>query len=225
MRLVGGMGGGGGRGGGAAAANPGQPPAYAPERDSAAMGAGFLWGLGSHYIDCLRHWLGEVESVSGVVRNFRPDRMQGDQIVPADADDTFLFTLNFVNGTIAHMVGSRAVAFGPGPGVEIYGSEGTLVTPQRGVNPPAHGTILGARSGDPAGLQELPIPEELQPFADDRDDRLMPFRLMTREFVRGIREGTSPAPNFYDGLRCQQIMDAVRQSSATGERVKIPAAE
>src|SRR5688572_31058039 len=119
MRLV--QGGGGGRGGGGGS---GEVQAYAPERDSAALGAGFLWGLGSHYIDCLRHWLGEVVSVSGDVRNFRPDRMSGAEVVKADADDTFLFTLNFANGAIAHMAGSRSAPFGAGPSVEIYGMEG-----------------------------------------------------------------------------------------------------
>ena len=49
----------------------------------------------------------------------------------------------------------------------------------------------------------------------------MPFRLLTREFVRGIRTGTSPAPNFYDGWRNQQVMDAVRESSRSGRRVLI----
>ena len=78
----------------------------------------------------------------------------------------------------------------------------------------------GARLGD-EGLQELPIPERLQPFADERDERLMPFRLLTREFLRGVAEGTSPAPSFYDGYRCQQVMDAVRESSASGRRVSI----
>jgi len=213
---------GGGRGGGARPA--GEIATYAPERDSAAQGAGYLWGLGSHYIDCLRHWFGEVESVSGEVRNFNADRMSGSEIVKADADDTFLFTLRFANGSIAHMTASRGVSLGTGASIEVYGSKGTLVTPQRGVNPPAHGTILGGQVGD-EGTKELPIPERLQPFADDRDDRLMPFRLFTREFVRGVQEGTSPAPNFYDGWRCQQVLDAIRQASATGRRVDIPPAE
>jgi predicted dehydrogenase len=51
----------------------------------------------------------------------------------------------------------------------------------------------------------------------------MPFRLFTREFLRGVDEGTSPAPNFYDAYRCQQVLDAVRESSATGKRVPVPA--
>lgn len=204
--------------------NPVRPRQFT-DRDIAGRGTGFLWGLGSHYIDCLRHWFGEVTSVSGYVTNHYPDRVNADgAIVQATADDTFQFTLQFANGGWATMVGTSAAPFGPGARVEIFGHEGTLVTPHRGpgVNPPSHGTVLGARLGDPQ-LQELPIPERLQPFEDDRDDRLMPFRLMVREFARGIAEGRSPSPNFYDGYRVQQILDAVRESSATGRVITIPA--
>jgi predicted dehydrogenase len=204
----------------AAPAQPGAP---------ARAGNGFLWSLGSHYIDCLRHWFGEVESVSGDVANLR----QGSSDIAYDSDDTFLFTLRFANGCIAHMVASRGLPFGSGPGVEVYGSEGALFTPQgpdvpgggSGVNPPAHGKLLGGRVGEDEQLKELEIPERLQPFADERDDRLMPFRLLVREFVRGVDQGISPAPNFYDGWRCQQVLDAVRESSQTGKRIAITPAE
>ena len=40
--------------------------------------------------------------------------------------------------------------------------------------------------------------------------------------IQGIAEGTSPVPNFYDGLRCQQVQDAVRQSGGSGRWVDIP---
>ena len=197
-----------------------EPPPYNPERDSLDLGAGMLWGLGSHYIDCLRHWFGEVESLSGDLINFTPNRMTDIGIAEADADDTFFATLHFVNGGYAQLVGTRSAPFGSGAGVEIYGDAGSLFTPQRGGNPPAHGTVLGARLGEEKPV-ELEVPERLQPFADDRDDRLMPFRMQVREFVRGIEEGTSPAPNFLDGLRCQQVLDALRESSRTGRRVAI----
>jgi predicted dehydrogenase len=202
-------------------AAPAGPQPYTPERDSAAQGAGFLFALGSHYLDGLRHWFGEIESVSGELNNFVPDRVRGETTIKADSDDTYLCNLRFRNGAIAQVIGTRAAHFGSGASIEVYGSEGALVTPQRGGNPPAHGTLLGARVGEEK-LQELPIPERLQPFVDDRDERLMPFRLMTREFLKGIETGTSPSPNFHDGLRCQQILDAVRESSATGRRIEIP---
>ena len=67
-------------------------------------------------------------------------------------------------------------------------------------------------------MEELEVPAELEPFSDDRDNRLMPFRILTQEFLRGIETGTSPAPNFIDGYRCQQVLDAVRESS--GDRLE-----
>jgi predicted dehydrogenase len=196
---------------------PEGPPPYVAERDSLASGAGFLWGLGSHYIDGLRQWFGEVESVSGELINTSPERDGG---MSADADDLFLFTLRFREGGVANMVGTRSAKFGSGATIEVYGTDGTLITPQRGPNPPAHGVVLGAQLGE-RELTQLPVPERLQPITDDRDDRLAPFRILTQEFVRGIREGASPTPNFYDAWRNQQVLDAIRESSYTGRRVKI----
>lgn len=46
--------------------------------------------------------------------------------------------------------------------------------------------------------------------------RMLPFRPLVREFARGIADGVSPAPNFVDGLRCQEVMEAARSSSAQG---------
>jgi predicted dehydrogenase len=206
---------------GPAAAPSTELPEYLAGRDAASEGAGFLFGLGSHYIDGLRHWFGEVEEVSGTLRTLTPNRRSGDDLVLADADDTFGFTLRFASGVVADMVATRNAPFVSESTISIYGDGGTLVTPQHGFNPPAHGTVLGGRLGIDDGLVELKIPAELEPFSDDRDDRLMPFRIFTREFLRGIAEGSSPAPNFVDGWRCQQILDAVRISSATGQRVRI----
>ena len=159
--------------------------------------------------------------MSGDLVNFTPERTAPPTgPVLADADDTFMFTLEFAAGGLAQMIGTRAAPFGAESTIEIFGDAGTLITPQQGLNPPAHGVVQGAQLGD-AGLHELEIPERLEPFADDRDDRLMPFRLFTREFLRGIEEGSSPAPNFYDGWRCQQLLDAIRASAASGRRIEI----
>lgn len=194
------------------------------DRDVAENGGGFLFGLGSHYIDALRQWFGEITAVSGTTRTHYPDRINQDtgDTVQSNADDTFQFTVRFARGGWATMVGSSAAPYGPGGRMEVYGSDGTLITPHAGpgMNPPAHGKILAAKLGDES-LSEETIPDRLQPFADDRDDRLMPFRLLTREFLHGIEEGISPAPNFYDGYRCQQILDGIRESDLTGNEVQI----
>lgn len=189
----------------------------------AASGGGFLFALGSHYVDCLRHWFGEVFAVSGRVATHYPQRTLpgSDSLVASDADDAFSFTVLFQQGGWATMTANSVAPFGSGARIELYGDGGALVTPQPGVNPPSNGVVLGARIGDQA-LAELPMPPRLRPFVDERDDRLLPFRLEVREFLRGIREGTSPAPSFYDGYRCQQVLDAVLESSRTGRQMDIP---
>lgn len=200
----------------------------ATDRDDASQGGGFLFALGAHYIDCLRHWFGEITSVFGKVVTHAGERIDPETqaTINTTADDTFHFWLSFENGGWASMTGTTAAPFGNGARVEIFGRDGTLITPHsgQGFNPPAHGTLLGARTGD-EGLSPIPIPERLQPFSDDRDERLMPFRLLTREFIRGIQEGVSPAPNFHDGYRCQQVLDAIRESSRIGQVVPVDLAD
>lgn len=196
------------------------PPPYNPQRDSAAEGGGMLFALGSHYIDGLRHWFGDVESVSATLTNFAPERMHDGAVVRADTDTCFILDLRFHNGTIAQMTAAAGALFGSDARVEVYGSEGALFLPQTGPNPPAHGIVRGARRGE-AAVRDLPVPERLQPFADPRDDRLMPFRLLVRAFEAGIAQGNSPSPNFEDGLRCQEVLDAARLSASSGRRVQI----
>ena len=193
------------------------------DSDDAASGGGFLGGLGSHYIDCLRNWFGEMSAVSGSMNTHFADRTYEDlaESVEATSGDTYDFVLEFSSGGWATMTGTSAALFGSGARVEIYGKDGTLVTPQPGAgfNPPPMGTFLGAQAGDEE-LAELQIPERLEPFSDDQGGRMMPFRMLVQEFVQGIADGTSPAPNFLDGLRRQEIMTAIRESSFTGEKVR-----
>src|SRR6185312_374927 len=60
---------------------------------SNAAGGGLLGALGSHYIDGLRDWFGEVSTVSGRLAGLRPDVVDaGGKIVKAESDDTFVFT-------------------------------------------------------------------------------------------------------------------------------------
>jgi predicted dehydrogenase len=51
----------------------------------------------------------------------------------------------------------------------------------------------------------------------------MAFRLLVRDFTAGVEEGSSPAPNFSDGLRCQEVLDAVRESSESERTVSLQA--
>ncbi|MBI4338898.1 MAG: Gfo/Idh/MocA family oxidoreductase [Chloroflexi bacterium] len=190
----------------------------------ATEGGGFLGALGSHYIDCLRDWAGEVSRVCGMTHVHDPNRVDpatGNTVV-TDADDGFSFVAALAGGGWASMSASSQAPFGPGALLQVYGTEGALHTPQAGFNPPSDGVVLGARFGEGNALHDLPIPSRFRPFVDERDDRLMAFRILVRRFMRGIAEGTSPSPGFYDGYRCQQVLDAVRASAKGAGWVDIP---
>jgi predicted dehydrogenase len=188
----------------------------------AAEGGGLLGALGSHYIDGFRHWFGDVATASGTLATLRPERRDPETLAPvrADADDAFSFTLTFATGVIATMTASSAVSPGSGARITIAGSDGVLQALQRGPNPEPDGIVLAAKASDRA-LAPLEMPARFRPFEDDRDQRLVAFRLLVREFERGIRAGVSPAPNFDDALACQAVLDAVRLSAREGRRVTL----
>ncbi len=190
----------------------------------ASEGGGFLGALGSHYIDAIRDWAGEMSKVCGATFIHDPNRLDPatGQTVATDAEEAFTFMCTMANGGWASMSASSVAPFGPGALLQVYGTKGTLHTPQPGVNPPSNGKVLGARFGEGQGLHELPMPQKFHPFEDPRDDRLLAFRTLVRRFMQGIAEGASPSPNFYDGYRCQQVLDAVRTSFSSAGWVDIP---
>ncbi len=186
-----------------------------------AEGGGLLGALGSHYIDGLRHWFGEVASVSGRLATLRPDLVDiaTGRKVAAETDDMFSFTLSFANGGMATMVASFAATPTRGARIAVMGDQGSLLAEQPGPNPLEDGVVIASRNGAP--LAALATPAQYTPFTDARDHRLMAFRLLVRDFTRGIEQGISPAPNFTDGLRCQQVLDAVRDASESGRTVML----
>ena len=184
-------------------------------------GGGLLGALGSHYIDGLRFWFGEIASVTGWLAGLRPDMLDvaTGKIVKAETDDTFSFMVTFKNGGMATMTSSFAVTPSRGAKIAVMGERGTLIAEHPGPNPLEDGVVVASRDGAP--LEALKTPAQFTPFTDPRDHRLMAFRLLVRDFTKGIEQGSSPAPNFTDGLRCQQVLDAVRESSASGRTVNL----
>lgn len=186
-------------------------------RRSPSVGSrGVLGALGSHFIDCMRDWFGDIVDVSG--RLFGPSI---DGFSLSDTNNAFQFDVQFANGAWGSMVSSFASPLGSGARLEIYGTEGSLQLSQIGPNPDQEGKVFGGRSGEDEGIREIPIPGEFRPFDDDRDPRMMPFRLLTKRFLSSIETGTSLAPNFYDGLQCQRVMDSIVAAHESGSRVAI----
>jgi predicted dehydrogenase len=186
-----------------------------------AQGGGWLGASGSHRIDCLLQWFGPVEAVSAGLSTVSSP--------PIGVEDTFNVRCRTRSGVEASLVQSAAAA-GPGMSItRVLGTAGTLWSqgetvmladqdaPEgRAVEAPNY-LALPAVEGDPAGrLQEMTRQE------------LPPYISLARAFLRAINQEAQPpgarAATFSDGVVTMEVLDAIRQSSASGG-TWIPAAE
>jgi predicted dehydrogenase len=183
-------------------------------------GGGALGAIGSHFLDSIRWWVGDITEISASIATLKPERTDASgNVVLADGDDSFVINLKFANGAIGSFAYTAASPVMLGARTIIEGTEGVLVLPQAGVNPTSAEVVHGAKVGEE--VAPLPRPAEFDPFPDDTDRRIPAFRRLVRDFDRGLKEGTSFTPNFADGFAVQAMLHAVRESSATGKAVQV----
>jgi len=192
-----------------------------------AAGGGFLGALGSHYIDGLRNWFGEIAAVSAEIETQVKQRAvptgQSGEWRKVSADDSFSLHLRFAKGGRGTITVSVVSPFGEGERMEFYGSQGTLIIDNAG-------HLLGGKVGEDQRLGLLPIPARYSAGLSSDDPRLRPFVTLASDFVAGVRTALKQggrtdreiAPGFSDGLRVQQILDAARASAESNCWVSLP---
>lgn len=187
-------------------------------------GGGFLGALGSHYIDALRGWFGEISAVSAEIETVIKNRYlpNSNEMRAVTAEDSFVLLCRFARGGAATINVSVVVPFGNGEHLELYGSNGALILDNEG-------RIYGGRVGEDR-LQQLQIPSRYTNGPSSSDQRLRPFVTLAGDFVGAIRRvkgaGSLPAsqltPSFRDGYKVQQVIEAARQSAETKCWVSLP---
>lgn len=188
-----------------------RPFSWLMERDKAG---GMLAASGSHYIDLLRWWFGDIKAVAGLTATMVSHRRLPDstEMAHVDADDNFAFMLRFQNGAIGSVHVSATAAVDAGEEITLSGSDGMLLMQ-------GDGSLFGARTGD-VGLHEIDVP---RPAASPKLPEFghvlaRPTALLASDWIEAIRSGEPPAdlPTFEDGARVQEIIDGVHRSAAQG---------
>lgn len=176
----------------------------------AKRGGGILGAQGSHQIDLLRYFLGDVASVCGTIETYvreRPDPAGDGGRRAVTSDDFVSFSLRFASGAVGTIVNSAVAAHGVGPRTEIWGEEGTLILDQE--------RLWGARRG--VSLAEITEPETLAAPAGMNYAPLwgLSFIRLADHVVNAILDEAplAPAATFADGLQVQRVMDAIRTSA------------
>ena len=191
------------------ALKPDLPLVWRLQRDRAGSGA--LGDLGSHLFDLARWWVGEAEEVVALKRTFVAERPlpQGQGRGTVDVDDHVGFVVRFRRGAMGTFTASRAVpSLRDDCRLAAHGSEGSLTfTTQQ---PDRLQVCLGR------GMMSLQAYAEVEVPWEYRNVDEIPF------FVEAVKEGTPVEPSFLDGLRCQELLDAVLESAEAGRRVILP---
>jgi predicted dehydrogenase len=185
---------------------------------SAGRGGGRLGANGSHQIDLMRWWLGEVHAVEGHLATLTANRRdpRTGKAWHADADDLTTFTLEMDGGALVHALISGVARHDLGNHTRVFGSEGTIVLADEDER------LLIARAGET--FQDV---TEHDPNASLDGVRQAVWDVsvvgLLRELVAAIAEGRSPheGATFEDGLACQRVMDAIRLASVERRSVRI----
>jgi predicted dehydrogenase len=212
----------------------GHDPSLPPEKAwySAWPHSGGLQGIGSHAIDQCRFLVGEITSVSALVRTFNKDRALPSAGCPADvtADEGAAAVLEFQGGAIG-VLESSVVATGRKNYLawEINGSKGSL---RWDLEHPNSLFACLAQPGDASllGFTEISVTESCHPYVGawwphghnigwEHSHIIEKFH-----FLDAVAHDKPLHPcqaTFEDGYRVAVLIDAMRESSRTGRRVEI----
>jgi predicted dehydrogenase len=183
-----------------------------------SAGGGLLGALGSHAVDSVRWLFGEIESVCGAVETMVPTRKDpaSGEMRPNETDDYCSFLMKITphdrgRGDAANGVVTLSALFASGGKnhVGVVGSKGTLVLD-------GEETLSGALGYNHA-FEDLSLGDRaLEISILPNNIWARSFYHLARETVQALREGRAEiahAATFADGLRCQDVLDAVRRSS------------
>lgn len=188
-------------------------PASRPAGDwwsLAERGGGRLGANGSHQTDLVRWWLGEVGAVSGQALTMIPNRIckKTGEAWTATADDFAHYTMEMQSGALVSVVISAIARHGLDNTTQVFGSEGTLILDN------ATEKMLFARAGEDFTEIQEDDPNAALPGVGKGIWNVSVVALL-REMCAAIAEGRAPkeGATFLDGLKNQQVLDAVLQST------------
>ena len=184
--------------------------------DIAVAGSGAHGDMNAHLVDLARYLVGEVTSVNGIQNIFVHERSSadgsGNKKVTADDATSFLCTFN--NGAMGSFITSR---FATGRKnylkFELFGSKGSLKFELERLNELQYYSTTDEQ-GD-QGFRTIIMTENVHPFINAwwPPGHIIgwehTFIHEVKQFLDAISHKKELHPDFFDGWKTQQVMDAV----------------
>jgi len=211
--------------------DPSFPLVWRLRRNIAASGA--IGDLGAHIIDLARFLVGELSSVCGMTETFikeRPLPEDPSKKGTVDVDDVFIAMVRFKNGAVGSLEASRFCAGRKNyQRIEVHGTEGSIVFNLERLN---ELEVYSKRDPeDRMGFRTILVTETVHPFMEHwwPHGHIIgwehTFIHEIHHLVDCIVNDKPVAPwgaTFYDGLKCQEVVEAVLKSAEEGRWVNIP---
>ncbi len=201
-------------------------------------GSGAHGDLNAHIVDLARYLVGEFSAVVGMSETFVKERPLEAEASGLSArgrkkkgkvtvDDTVLFLARFRSGAVGSFEATRfAIGRKNAERIEINGEKGSLSFNFERMN---ELEFFSAKDpGDRQGFKTILATEPVHPYVS----AYWPpghvigyehtFVNQAADLLTGIARNRKLSPDFEDGLRCQQVLDAVVESAKTKRWVKIP---
>ncbi|CAG7650514.1 D-apiose dehydrogenase [Paenibacillus solanacearum] len=202
-------------------------------------GSGSHGDLGAHLIDLAHFLIGNLTEVIGMSETFIKERPlpssmtglsakgSGDAAKgPVTVDDATLFMARFESGALGSFEATR---FAPGHrctnAFEINGSKGSVKFDFERMNELQ--VYFTGDADDVQGFRRVLATDPAHAYADawwppgHTIGYEHTFIHETVELMQAIEEGRQPVPNFADGVKCQQVLEAVDWSIEQRRWVRI----
>jgi predicted dehydrogenase len=197
---------------------------------AASAGTGALGDLGAHIIDLGRYLCGEISEVASTLETFvkqRPVAPGSPDKEEVTVDDAAVMLARFRNGALGTLEATR---FAPGRKnhntFEINGSKGSISFDLENLN-----VLHFYSKEDPPEVQGfheiLCVTKGVHPYADAwwADGHILgyehTFTHSVYDFLKALESGAEIHPDFTDGVRNQEVLDAAVRASSSRRWVAV----
>ena len=191
-------------------------PRFTWRTDAKRTGTGILGDLGSHHIDLVHFLVGDITEVSANMKTFTPQVFDDDGTPHAhDLDDDTIILMEIANGAHGTIGVSR---LGSVHSNFPVGRRHTMINGRKGgiLYENAQGWLFMP------GQEGEPIPGEPPTVDKGHGGQLLAGATRQMEtFVQSVREDRAITPTFTEGLKTQEVLHAVVESSESRSWVTV----
>ncbi len=191
-------------------------------------GCGMVMDSGAHWVDTMRYWFGDIDSVYARVEQIeqRPHK-KGDKLVNDAREDFWTSIFNFSNGVIGTWSWTISA---PGKGftqLTLTGSKGSIVDSDV-FHPSAFQANGEAQLLDGTSYSMPRLQQMYQETLSQKDkDRLFPYGLTDGmalelwDFIDALSIGRPVEIDAEEGMKSKAVSEAIYESGKSGQVVKV----